>query len=170
MVTVDSVTRKNLIVWEKQTRAELLNYNVYKEGVIAGLYDLIGVVAYDDLSVFVDTVADPTAQAYWYKITATDLSGMETGLDLCVPHKTIHLLTTSNPETGATQLDWDHYIGFNYGTFDILRSTSENNFSVFHSMASSTTTWSDLTGGFNPFFYRISVQKIGDCPPCRKDP
>ncbi len=165
MVTVDSVTGKNLIIWEKQTSAELLSYNVYREGIVAGFYDLIGAVPNEDLSVFVDSTADPTSQAYWYKITATDTSGRETGLDLCIPHKTIHLLTTINPETGATQLAWDPYIGFSYGTYYILRSSTENNFSVFHSMASSTSTWSDITGGEEQYYYRVAVQKTGDCTP-----
>lgn len=165
MVTVDTATGNNLIVWEKQSTAPILYFNIYREGVIAGFYDLIGSVPFSNLSVFVDTAADPTVQAYWYKITAVNDVGEETDLDLCTPHKTIHLLVTMNPETGATQLDWDRYIGFTYGTFHILRSTIESGFTIYHSMASSTTTFSDLNPEQDPYFYRVAVEKTGLCSP-----
>ncbi len=165
MVTVDTATGNNLIVWEKQSGGPIVSYNIYREGIIAGLYDLIATVPYNDLSVFVDTAANPEVQAYWYKITAVDTSGYETGLDLCTSHKTIHLLVTMNPETGATQLDWDQYIGFEYGTYHILRSTQQSEFSIYHSMASSTTTWSDLNPEQDLYYYRVAVEKTDLCSP-----
>jgi len=165
MVTIDTATGNNLIIWEKQSSAPIVSYNIYREGVIADLYDMIGTVPYNDLSVFVDTAANPEVQAYWYKIAAVDTGGYESDVDLCAPHKTIHLLVTLNPETGATQLDWDRYIGFEYGTFHILRSTQESGFSIYHSMASSTTTWSDLNPEQAVYYYRVAVEKSGLCSP-----
>ena len=121
MVTVSPTTGHNLVVWEKKTKAPVMAYHIYRESVAAGIYDRLATIPFDDLSVFVDTMADPTVQAYLYKITALDTAGYETDIDLCKPHKTIHLLVTTNPELNTTQLAWDRYYGFDYQTYTIYR-------------------------------------------------
>ncbi|MFC2081442.1 immunoglobulin domain-containing protein, partial [Bacteroidota bacterium] len=70
MVTVSTTTGHNLVVWEKQSKAPIMAYNIYRESVAAGIYDKLATISYDELSVLVDTIADPTVQAYLYKITA----------------------------------------------------------------------------------------------------
>ena len=154
-----------MIVWEKKGAAPVSEYNIYRESIVAGEYEPIGNLPYDALSVFVDTGANPTLQAYIYKITAIDHDGHESDLALCKPHKTIHLLTTINVTTGATQLDWDYYYGFTYGTFHIYRSLTESNFSIIHDMSSSTTEYTDPNPGNDLFYYRVSVDRPTDCVP-----
>ncbi|KPK81089.1 MAG: hypothetical protein AMS27_15760, partial [Bacteroides sp. SM23_62_1] len=114
MVTVDPLTGHNLIIWEKNSKAPVDTFNVYRESKAAGIYDLMGTVYHKNLSIFVDSTADPTVQAYIYKITCIDTTGYETDIDLCKPHKTIHLLVSTNPELNTTQLEWDKYYGFEY--------------------------------------------------------
>ncbi|MFC2081354.1 right-handed parallel beta-helix repeat-containing protein, partial [Bacteroidota bacterium] len=70
MVTVSTTTGHNLVVWEKKSKAPIMAYNIYRESVAAGIYDKLATISYDELSVLVDTIADPTVQAYLYKITA----------------------------------------------------------------------------------------------------
>jgi len=169
MVTVDTVTGNNFVIWEKNSDiAPITQYNIHRESDVAGIYDIIGSFHYDSLSVFVDTAADPTRRAYLYKITAIDTTGHETNIELCKPHKTIHLLTTINPDTKATQLDWDRYYGFNYGTFFIYRSSKETNFYEFDKMSSSSTTYTDLNTEKQEYFYRVGVEKIPSCVPTGK--
>jgi parallel beta-helix repeat protein len=166
MVTVDTVTGNNLVVWEKRSEiAPVAQFTVYREGVIAGVFDPVAVVDYDSMSVYLDEGANPAIQSYRYKITATDTSGMESDIELCRAHKTIHLLTTTNPETRATQLDWDFYYGFNYGTFNIYRSGTGTNFSTFYQMASSSTTYTDPNPDQKVYYYRIGVVKPDPCVP-----
>jgi len=125
----------------------------------------LGTVGYSDLSVFVDTIADPTVQAYLYKITGVDVSGFETDLDLCAPHKTIHLLVSTNPELNTTQLEWDRYYGFDYLTYIIYRSPTGVGYTPIHYMASSLHSWTDPSPLPDVGYYRIGVEKTYPCIP-----
>ncbi len=165
MVTVDRETGNNLVVWEKKSRAPILAYNVYRESEAAGIYDLLETVPYDKLSVYEDSVADPTVQAYLYKITALDTAENETDIDLCKPHKTIHLLVTTNPELNTTQLAWDKYYGFEYQTYTIYRSQTKSDFDSIHSLSASLNSWTDPDPLDSDLFYRISVRKPVPCEP-----
>ncbi|MFC2080787.1 choice-of-anchor Q domain-containing protein [Bacteroidota bacterium] len=163
MVTVSQTTGYNLVVWEKESKSTVLAYNIYRESEAAGIYDILTTVSYDDLSVFVDTMADPTVQAYLYKITAIDTAEKETDIDLCKPHKTIHLLVTTNPELNTTQLAWDRYYGFDYQTYTIYRSSTGLNFDPVHSMSASLNSWTDPNPSTGDLFYRIAVEKPVPC-------
>lgn len=165
MVTVDPLTGHNLVIWEKKSNAPIDTFNVYRESKAAGIYDLMGTLSYDDLSIFVDTTADPTVQAYIYKITGVDTSDYETDIDLCKPHKTIHLLVSTNPELNTTQLEWDKYYGFEYKTYNILRSATGTNFTEVHSLASSLASWTDPDPLPDIGYYRITVEKQDPCYP-----
>ena len=169
MVTVDTASGDNLVIWEKKSEiAPIVQYNVYREGIITGVFDKLAVIPYDSLSVYLDEKANPSIQAYRYIITATDTAGNETDYELCRPHKTIHLLTTTNPETRATQLDWDFYYGFNYGTFIVYRSTNGMNFETFYLMAATSTTFTDPNINKELLYYRIGVMKPEPCVPTSK--
>ncbi|MFC2116009.1 right-handed parallel beta-helix repeat-containing protein [Bacteroidota bacterium] len=165
MVTVSTSTGYNLIVWEKKTKAPITAYNVYRESIAAGIYDKLASLSFDDLSVFVDTVADPTVQAYIYKITALDTAGNETDADLCMQHKTIHLLVSTNPELNTTQLEWDRYYGFDYYTYKIFRSNTGSDLQEIHSMSSSFNSWTDPDPQVGELYYRIAVEKPLPCEP-----
>jgi len=163
MVTVSSTTGHNLVVWEKKSKAPIMAYNIYRESVAAGIYDRLTTIAYDDLSVFVDTTADPTVQAYIYKITAIDTAENETDIDLCKPHKTVHLIVSTNPELNTTQLQWDRYYGFDYSTYTIYKSTTGANFDPVHSLSASNNSWTDPNASDGDLFYRIAVEKPDPC-------
>ncbi len=165
MITVDESSGHNLVVWEKQSSAPILAFNVYRESMAAGIYDLIETVPYDALSVLEDTTANPAGQAYLYKITAIDSADEESDIDLCRVHKTIHLLVSTNPELNVPQLEWDKYYGFEYSTYDIYRSDNGVDFSVVHSISSSLNSWTDLDAPEGVNYYRIGVVKPDTCFP-----
>jgi hypothetical protein len=168
MVTVDTASGNNLVIWEKKSIAPIIQYNVYREGIITGVFDKLASVPYDSLSIYLDEKANPSVQSYRYIITATDTAGNETDYELCKPHKTIHLLTTTNPETHKTQLSWDYYYGFYYGTFIVYRSTNGMNFDVFYQMAATSTTYTDPDIYEQLIYYRIGVMKPEPCVPTSK--
>jgi predicted outer membrane repeat protein len=166
MVTVDTATGKNLVIWEKKSIAPIASYNVYRESIVAGEYDAIGNVPAESLSVFTDETAKPASQAYIYKITAVTAEGMESNIDLCKPHKTIHLLSSRNTEYGWIQLDWDYYYGFDYGTFYIFRSLNRSPFEIHQLIASTFTTWTDIEGSpYDTIYYRVAVERAEMCYP-----
>jgi hypothetical protein len=165
MVTVDRMTHKNLVIWEKLSKAKYKEFNVYREGTVSGYFEKIGTVPYDSNGYFVDKVVNPKEQAYIYKITAIDSNQVETDINLCKAHKTIHLLVTKGIPDGI-QLDWDEYIGYNYGTYEIYRSSDSIDFRSVHEMASTTRTWTDFsTPDQDLLHYFISVVKEGGCYP-----
>lgn len=165
MVTVSPTTGNNLVVWEKTSGAPILAYNVYRESIAAGIYDKLTSVPHDDLSVYIDTTADPTVQAYIYKVTAVDTAQNESDIDLCEPHKTIHLIVSTNPELNTTQLLWDSYYGFDYQTYTIYRSSTGVNFDPVHSLSASLNSWTDPDPSDGDLFYRIAVEKPVPCAP-----
>jgi len=165
MVTVDEISGQNLIVWEKKTKAPIFTYNIYRESTAAGIYDHIGTVPFDDLSEFEDSIADPKAQAYLYKITVTDTDGNETDVNLCRPHKTIHLLVSTHPEYLTSQLGWDNYYGFEYLTYIIYRSSTGVDFAQVQEISSSLNSWTDNDTVQGDLYYRIAVEKPESCDP-----
>lgn len=163
MVTVDSASGKNLIVWDDNSSLPIAKYNVYREGIAKGVYEKLGEVKPGSYTLFRDSLANPQKQAYWYKITAVDSTGTESDIDACIPHKTIHLLTTLGYQ-GGVQLDWDGYYGYPFGTYEIMRSTDGGKtFTKADLIASSNQTWSDLSASKYGNRYFVSVLKTTPC-------
>jgi hypothetical protein len=68
VVTVDQTTTTNLVVWEKEVSTSISHYNIYREGFVAGDYQLVGTVPYDDMSEYSDPVASPFNRSWKYKV------------------------------------------------------------------------------------------------------
>ena len=140
LLTVDTATGSNKIVWTKTFGLGIFAYKIYRESSIAGIYQLAGTVPYDSLSVFVDTAANPLIHSWRYKLASLDSCGNESILS--AEHKTIHL--TVNQGIGNTvNLIWDHYQGFPYGTYYIWRYKPATGWVLKDSIASTLTSWTD---------------------------
>jgi hypothetical protein len=81
MVTVDSLSLNNVIIWEKTSYTNVDTFLVYRD-TANNAYGLIGKVPYDSLSMFTDTVrsrfaanGDPRASSWRYKIAIKDTCG-----------------------------------------------------------------------------------------------
>lgn len=109
LVTVDTVTNKNLIIWNKAAGQGILRYNIYRETTSAGQFEWIDSVPFDSLSYYVDDFADPAVRSWRYKISAVDACDVESRLS--PPHKTMHL-TINQGLAGSINLIWNHYEGF----------------------------------------------------------
>ena len=160
IVTVDSTTGMNLIVWEKILTPGIDSYNIYKESTYAGLYYLIGNVPYDSVSIFEDLLSNPQQRSWRYKISAIDTCGNES--ELSPEHKTMHL--TINEGLGNINLIWDHYEGFTFGTYYIHRYSQSAGWEVIDAMPNNLTSYTDFTAPANVKYYQISVDKPG--APC----
>jgi hypothetical protein len=96
MVTVDPASQYNIVVWDKTSFTDVDSFIIYRE-ITTNNYQPIGVVPYDSLSQFIDTVrtlyfpntGDPNAGTYRYKIQANDSCG---NYSLLSPyHNTIYI-------------------------------------------------------------------------------
>jgi hypothetical protein len=160
---INLTNNKNVVVWDRNSGYTYSSFNIYRESSIKDKYIKIGSLPYNSLTTFSDDVVNPKSQAFMYKITAVDEKGKETDIMATAPHKTIHLLVTMGVPKGI-QLDWDDYIGFEYGTYDIFRSVDNGNFAKVHSMSSTSRTWTDFDApNTKDLRYYVSVSRTSPC-------
>jgi hypothetical protein len=161
-ITTDSLTGKNLLVWEKVPNQRISQYNLYREGVFTGQYDLIGSVPYNSLSVFTDTVVNPLQQSYRYRIAVVDSCGNES--DLSPFHKTIHL-SANLGVNGEVNLQWTAYVGAAYQTHRVFRSNAGGPYIQIGQVPGNTFSFTDLTPPSGQIVYVIEIEADGGCFP-----
>jgi hypothetical protein len=118
IVTVDTTTNTNLIVWEKPLTTNIDHFRIYRESSIADVFQFVDTVQYSSLSQYNDTIAYPSLRSWRYQIAAVDTCGVES---LWSPdHKTIHV-TFQDMGGGNYEIYWDEYEGFTYPDFKVWR-------------------------------------------------
>ncbi len=175
MVTVDTSTNHNIIVWDKIPDDRVAGYYVYKEVNSDNNFVKIDSVKQGELTVVEDEQSDPKVSSDKYKISAIDTCGYETPLSAF--HKTIHLQVNIGP-TGERNLTWDDYLtgdydslnnitstkAFGTGNYHIYRGSDSAQLSLYESRPSSTTSWSDFDTS-QVYYYRVVAHKPDTCDP-----
>jgi hypothetical protein len=162
---VDSITGKNLIIWNKPVSTAIDSFLIYRETSIAGNYAKIGARAYSGFSTYLDMTSNPTWQANRYKIAIKDSCGALTAKSY--KHKTIHL-TISAGMGGAWNLNWDAYEGFSYSTFNIYRGTSPGSMTFLTGIAGTLFSYTDVSPPPGTMNYMIQVSSPTPCTPSYK--
>ncbi|MDD5569648.1 MAG: YCF48-related protein [Bacteroidales bacterium] len=164
MVSVDSTSGKNLVIWEKPTGLPIDSFIIYKETTVSGVYSKIASRPYDSLSVFIDTSSAPQVKSASYKISMVDSCGYRT--DTSAFHKTMHL--NINQGSGTTwNLIWNDYVGFTVSSYDIYRGTNPGNLTLINSTTAGNTSFSDLTAPAGFVYYQVEVVNPNACNPTR---
>lgn len=164
MVTCDTATQRNKIVWNKITAPHLSHFNIYRQTSHEGVYAKIGEVPYASFSTFTDTTANPIIMAQKYEMSVTDSGGNESAK--CATHKTVHLEVS--PGIQGFNLIWNPYEGFTYYTSRIHRKLNSGSWELVDSIASDQTSYTD------PYFisglmtYYIEVVRYMPCAPSLK--
>lgn len=109
LVTVDSTTITNLVVWEKVETHGIHHYNIYRESDAAGEFQLIDTVMAANEPIFNDVVASPEVRSWRYRISAVSDCGTEGPVSNA--HKTLHLNAIENQINGTYNVYWDDYEG-----------------------------------------------------------
>lgn len=162
MVTVDSATNRNVVVWEKPVSPLISQFVVYKETDVADVYAPIGTLNYGDVSTFADSSSNPAVKSYRYKLGFTDAAGNT--FPAGNYHQTIHL--SINQGVGSTwNLIWTDYQGFNVGSYSIYRGSSPDQMSLIASISSSFTSYTDLNATAGTIYYMIEVSNPNGCNP-----
>lgn len=126
LVTVDTATTTNLVVWERTETSGIDHYNIYRESDLAGNYQLIDTVMAGSLSFFNDVVASPMDRSWRYKLSAVNACGAESPIS--TEHKTLHLNTILNVGNGSFDVLWDDYEGSgNVNGYVVWRKTDQVN-------------------------------------------
>lgn len=160
LVSVDTSTNTNLVVWEKPVTNGIDHFNIYRETSIAGQYQLIASQDYSIESNYTDLVASPSVRSWRYKISSVDQCGTES--ELSDYHKTIHL-TINQGLGGQYNLSWDQYEGFSYSQFDIWRHTLANGWENIQSMPTNLFTYTDTPPTTDELYYLVTIQYPGTC-------
>lgn len=162
MVTVDTPTNYNYIVWERPISGLIDSYFIYKETTKANVYMKIGSVPYNDLSVFIDSNSNPAKSSDRYKISLLKSNGKESPLSS--PHKTMHV-TASQGTSGENNLIWSHYQGYSFSSYYIYRGTNADNLQVLDSIQSNMNSYTDLAPPPGVVYYRVTIAKLDTCAP-----
>jgi PKD repeat protein len=166
MVTVDTTSTKNMVVWEKPIVTTIDSFFVYRMNTLS-VFEKIGAVHYDSLSQYVDEdpLVNPNQQQYDYKISVLDNCGVE-GL-LSDFHRTIYM---NIPIFGGSQTDinWIHYQGFTSAfQYEIYRDTvGNNNWELIGTVASAVNAFMDLSPPIDVSSARYNIRIVipgGSC-------
>lgn len=165
MVGVDSSNNKNLVVWNKPLSLVIDSFYIYRETDINDVYEKIGEVAYNDMSVFTDTLSQPDIQSNKYEISIKDMCNLESALSNA--HKTMHL--SINQGVGDVwNLIWENYMGFSVSTYNIYRGTSPANLTLIGSVAGGgATQYTDVSAPAGDIFYQVEVIAPSACNPSK---
>jgi hypothetical protein len=165
MVTVDSVTNHNMIVWEKPASTIIDKFVVYKEGNQANTYEVLGMLNYADDAVMIDSNSNPNVKSYRYKLGFTDDQGnMFPAGDL---HQTIHL--TINQGVGNSwNLIWTDYIGFDVSSYNLYRKSGAGSYEQIASISASFNSYTDLAAPQGDVFYIVEVVNQNGCNPASR--
>ncbi len=143
LVTVDSLTTTNLLVWERVNATGISHYNIYRETGAIGNYPLVGTVSAADESIWNDVNASPLVTSWRYKMTQVDDCGVESNMS--PQHKTMHV--TINKGLGTTyNIFWDDYEGIPYSTINLWRYDDANGLVTLATLPSSNNSYTDDPG------------------------
>lgn len=163
IVTVDSVTGKNLIVWEQTTDSSVVSYNLYKQST-SGVFVVMANIPRSNFSVFVDTLSNPAQKSDMYQISTIDSCGFESRLDANTPVNSIHLIVSAGIPP-AWNLTWNFTQGFPIAKYRIWRSTIPSNPVLIDSVANSVNAYTDLTPPAGVLYYTLEAISGAVCNP-----
>lgn len=162
MVTVDSVSAKNMIIWNKVESDLVASYVILKESNVANIYDEIGEVEPSAPSIFIDENSNPRVNASRYKVAFRDSSGLL--YDTESFHQTIHL--SINQGVGNSwNLNWSPYLGFPVSSYNIYRGSSDQGMQLIGTVSGNFTSYTDLNAQAGDIYYMVEVLNPNNCNP-----
>jgi hypothetical protein len=166
MVSVDSLTNYNVIIWEKPVSDIIADFLVYKETDDANVYEVIDTVGYEEITMVTDAGSNPAIRPYRYKIGFIDVGNrLFPAGDY---HQTIHL-TISQGVNGAWNLIWTPYTGIDYSSYKIMRKTDSGDYEQIAAVSASFSSFTDFNAPPGEVFYMIKIEHPDGCNPAARD-
>ncbi len=166
IVGLDEETEKCRIVWNPMEDPLIQAYNIYRESNVAGTFLKLVSIDAGGPTVFVDSSSVPNLFPQSYRLSVTDTSGIES--DPGSIHTTM-LLHSSVGTDGNHYLNWNHYIGVPFLSYDIYHGHSKDSMSLYYTVSSSVnffTVPDPLPGSVH---YQVVAKKLEDlCAPALK--
>lgn len=166
LVTVDTISGKNVIVWEETQGKGIVGYNLYRETTSAGVFDHIAYIPVDSLSIYTDEFADPTIRSWRYKLASVNECGIESRLS--PPHKTMHL-TINIGLLDHINLIWNHYEGFIPldNSYKIWRHTPGSGWEIIATVPSNLNSYTDTNPVDADLWYYVEAIHPTGCTPLK---
>jgi Leucine-rich repeat (LRR) protein/PKD repeat protein len=160
IVTVDTVTLNNIIVWERPSTTNIDSFYVYRETSVPDIFTKIGAVDYDSLTEYEDASINIQQQGYRYMIASLDTCG---GLSLpSVVHKTIHVKVFPADSLNRL-LSWSAYEGRNFDFYQIIRTQNGFPDSLIAQIPSTQQLYVDENPPSLDCDYKINIILPNDC-------
>ncbi len=131
MVSVDSVTGKNIIAWEKTPDEAIASYNIYRESTSGGNFEMMGNIGHENAGIYIDNASNPLQRSFSYGLSTLDTCNNESAMSEI--HTTVHL--NINTGINSYNLIWTPYYGFGYQTYYIHRRQGADGFHILDSFA-----------------------------------
>jgi len=160
MVTYDTASQKNMVIWNKPNTFLVTQVNVFRETSQNEIYEKIAEVA-PVPGIYLDTASHPLVHSYKYRIAFVDSNNHQT--DKSPYHKTIHL--NINAGIYGFNLIWNHYIGFEFLTYNIYRKIGTEPYVKIASVASNIDSYTDFYETSGLATYYIEVIRPESCEP-----
>lgn len=162
MITVDSLTTTNLVVWEPVQTVGIAYYNIYRETSTQGEFVLIDTVHTSSLSYFNDVIASPKERSWSYKIGAVNFCDVESPLSPA--HKTINLnITDASPNVNVS---WNAYVGLIPPSYNLYRYSDANGWELIATLSNSTLNYTDNVPFTTPGLdYMVTFLPADPCTP-----
>ena len=165
LVTVDSSTGYNNVVWEKPTIVGVDSFFIYREGSQLNVYEKIGAKEKNEFSMFTDSNSNVNQQSYKYKVAVLDTCGNITLMSDY--HKTIHL-TVNQGLGNVWNLIWNAYEGFTYSSYNIYRGNNTGSLQLLTTISSANNSYTDVNPPANVNYYLVEVISPNGCFPTAK--
>jgi hypothetical protein len=161
VITVDSVTTTNLVVWEKVQTIGIDYYNIYRETSTQGEYIQIDTVWANNISLFNDVIASPAERSWSYKIGAVNVCGEESPLSIA--HRTIHL-DLLDLGSNSVKVNWNAYEGTAFTEYIVWRFTNANGWEEAGTVSNTTLSFTDTVDYATPGLdYMVEFELINPC-------
>jgi hypothetical protein len=155
-VTSDTLnTQRNRIYFSNPGVYNVDNYQILRESVVVGVYDLIGQVNASDTS-FLDNGSDNNSVSYKYRVRSLDSCGNFSSES--ASHRTI-LLQANLGLNNTVNLSWNPYEGISYSTYVVYRSMNGESFQELISLPTSNTSFNDVSAdvSINTYIYYVAI-------------
>ncbi len=164
LVTVDTISDKNEIIWEKSSSEKISSYNIYRESTVGGIFEFVGNVPYSGSNSYMDNSSIPLQRSYTYVLKTVDTCNSESPYSNT--HQTIHLNISAG--INAYNLHWNEYIGFDYSTYYIYRKILPGGFVLIDSISNNLFSYTDINPPGGDLSYMIEVRRQDGCGPIRQ--
>lgn len=153
-VSVDSITKQNLIVWNKTPDKGTAAYQIWVAPNSTSIPTLLTTIPYNSPSAFLDNISAPlpASQAYYYSLKSVDSCANTSTLSFT--HKPLSL---SNTVSGSrVNLSWISYSGgLNINQYKVYKTNNNGAYNIIATVAYGTNTYVDSLGGSGPKHYII---------------